>query len=140
MMIFFTLPEEPQLDYSFESKNGQEIKIFRLSRIIGTVIDKNKMHNTITLLTPTGVVNVKIYKNQFALYDKQLSQKDNEGKKHVIEKSWFSRGTKLVVQGIRKGQDFIPKKYKNSLYPIITKITKIDGEYLEFQEKRAEVE
>lgn len=137
---FFTLPEEPQLDYSFESKNGQEIKIFRLSRIIGTVIDKNKMHNTITLLTPTGVVNVKIYKNQFALYDKQLSQKDNEGKKHVIEKSWFSRGTKLVVQGIRKGQDFIPKKYKNSLYPIITKITKIDGEYLEFQEKRAEVE
>ena len=98
------------------------------------------MKNTVTLLTPTGVVNVKIYKNQYALYDKQLSQKGIDGKKHVIEKSWFSRGTLLMVQGIRRGQDFIPKKRKDSIYPIVSKIIKANGDYLEFQTERIEVE
>ena len=60
---FFKLPEEPEVDYTFTSKDGNEIKMYKLRRIIGTVIDKNKMKNTVTLLTPTGVVNVKVYKN-----------------------------------------------------------------------------
>ena len=137
---FFKLPEEPEIDYSFIGKDGNEIRVYKLRRIIGTVIDKNKMKNTVTLLTPTGVVNVKIYKNQYALYDKQLSQKGADGKKHVIEKSWFSRGTLLMVQGIRRGQDFIPKKRKDSYYPVVSKITKIEDDgYLEFQLERAEV-
>ena len=136
---FFKLPEEPEIDYSFFGKDGNEIRVYRLRTIIGTVIDKNKLKNTVTLLTPTGVVNVKIYKNQYALYDKQLSQKGTDGKKHVIEKSWFSRGTLLMVQGIRRGQDFIPKKRKDSIYPVVSKIIKVDGAYLEFQLERAEV-
>ena len=137
---FFTLPEEPEIEYSFCTDNGQEIKIFKLHKIIGTVIDKNKIKNTVTLLTPTGVVTVKIYKNQYALYDKQLSQKDDEGHKHVIEASWFKRGNKLMIQGIRRGADFIPKKTKNSVFPIISKIIDINpnGE-LKFQFERAEV-
>ena len=137
---FFKLPEEPEIDYSFFGKDGNEIRVYKLRKIIGTVIDKNKMKNTVTLLTPSGVVNVKIYKNQYALYDKQLSQKGADGKKHVIEKSWFSRGTLLMVQGIRRGQDFIPKKRKDSIYPIISKINKVDGEYLDFQMERVEIE
>ena len=137
---FFKLPEEPEIDYSFFGKDGNEIRVYKLRKIIGTVIDKNKMKNTVTLLTPSGVVNVKIYKNQYALYDKQLSQKGADGKKHVIEKSWFSRGTLLMVQGIRRGQDFIPKKRKDSIYPIISKINKVDGEYLNFQMERVEIE
>ena len=138
---FFSLPEEPEIEYSFTSASGQEIKIYKLSKIIGTVIDKDKNRNTVTLLTPTGVVNVKIYKNQYAIYDKQLSQRGADNKKHVIEKSWFMRGTKLMIQGIRRGNDFIPKKKKQSIYPIISKITNID-KYgnLTFQYERAEVE
>ena len=134
---FFSLSEEPQIEYSFTSNSGNEIKIYVLNRIIGTVIDKDKNKNTVTLLTPTGVVNVKIYKNQFAIYDKQLSQKGEDGKKHVIEASWFARGTKLMVQGIRRGDDFIPKKSKKSIFPIISKITNIgkNGE-LSFQYER----
>ena len=137
---FFSLPEEPEIEYSFSSNNGQEIKIYKLKRIIGTVIDKDKIRNTINLLTPTGVVTIKIYKNQFALYDKQISKKDSDGVKHVIEKSWLSRGTKLMIQGIRRGQDFIPKKYKQSIYPVISKIVNIknNGE-LELQLERKEV-
>lgn len=137
---FFSLPEEPEVEYSFTGKDGNEVKVFRLRRIIGTVIDKNKMKNTVTLLTPTGVVNVKVYKNQYALYDKQLSQKGNDGVKHVLEKSWFSRGTLLMVQGIRRGQDFVPKKRKDSFYPVISKITNVDSDgVLTFQTERMEV-
>ena len=138
---FFQLSEEPEVDYSFIGKDGNEVRIYALKRIIGTVIDKSKMKNTVTLLTPSGVVNVKIYKNQYAGYDKQLSEKGADGKKHVKEKSWFSRGTLLMVQGIRRGQDFIPKKRKDSFYPIISKITAIhDDGTLEFQTERAVIE
>ena len=137
---FFDLPEEPEIEYTFVGNNGQEVKIFKLHKIIGTVIDKDKMHNTVTLLTPTGVVLVKIYKNQFAIYDKRLSQKGLDGKNRVIESSWFKRGNKLMIQGIRRGENFIPKKTKKSILPIISKITNVsnDGQ-LTFQYERAEV-
>ena len=138
---FFKLSEEPEVDYTFTGKDGNEVRVYRLRKIIGTVIDKSKMKNTVTLLTPTGVVNVKVYKNQYAGFDKQLSQKGADGKKHVIEKSWFSRGSLLMVQGIRRGQDFIPKKRKDSFYPVISKITNVhDDGTLEFQTERAVIE
>lgn len=138
---FFKLPEEPEIDYSFVGRDGNEIRVYTLRKIIGTVIDKSKMKNTVTLLTPTGVVNVKVYKNQYAGFDKQLSERGEDGKKHVKEKSWFSRGSLLMIQGIKRGQDFIPKKRKDSFYPIISKITAIhDDGTLEFQTERAVIE
>lgn len=138
---FFKLPEEPEIDYSFPGSNGQEIKVFKLHQIIGTVIDKNKLKNSISLLTPTGVVQVKIYKNQYAMYDKQISEKGEDGKKHVLEKSWFQKGTMLMIQGIRRGDNFIPKKKKQSVFPIISKIIGIDDlGNLTYQYERMEVD
>lgn len=138
---FFKLSEEPDIEYSFSGSDGREVNIYKIHRIVGTVIDKNKLKNSISLLTPTGVVQVKIYKNQYALYDKQLSQKDNEGKKHIIEKSWFSRGTMLMIQGIRRGDNFIPRKKKSSLYGVISKIINISPQGdLTYQRERAEVD
>ena len=138
---FFKMSEEPEIDYTFLNSSGQEVKVFKLKRIVGTVIDKNKLKNTVTLLTPTGVVNVKIYKNQYALFDKQLSQPKPDGGKKIIERSWFSRGTMLMVQGIRRGQDFIPKKRKDSVFPVITKILGIDKDgHLSFQYERNTIE
>ena len=137
---FFTLSEEPDVEYSFPGSDGREVNIYRIHRIIGTVIDKNKLKNSISLLTPTGVVQVKIYKNQYALYDKQISEKDSEGKKHVLEKSWFQRGSMLMIQGIRRGDNFIPRKKKSSIYPVIAKIIDISpiGD-LTYQYERTEV-
>ena len=136
---FFKLPEE-EVDYTFPGKDGNEVRVYRLRRIIGTVIDKSKMKNTVTLLTPSGVVNVKIYKNQYAGFDKQLSERGADGKKHVKEKSWFSRGTLLMIQGIKRGSDFIPKKRKDSFYPIISKIIGINEDgTLELQTERVEI-
>ena len=137
---FNMLPEEPEIEYTFTTKTGQDINIYKIHTIIGTVIDKDKVRNTVTLLTPTGVVLVRIYKNQYAIYDKQISERDSDGVKHVKEKSWFSRGTLLRIQGIKRNTDFIPKKNKNSYYPIISKILEIkdDGELI-LQHERAEV-
>ena len=40
-----------------------------------------------------------------------------EGKnKIVLEKSYFERGTKLLLHGYRMGQDFKCKTYSNSIY------------------------
>lgn len=115
---FFSLPETPIVQNTFTTKEGKIIPIFKLSRIAGTVLEKNKLKNIVTLLTKDGVVKVKIYKSQFVKYDKQIFEKDFEtGKKKVIEKSWFSRGNKLIISGIRRENDFIPKCYKNSPYP-----------------------
>ena len=62
-----------------------------------------------------GVVNVKIYQAQYAKFDKQISEKLEDGTKKVMEKSWFSRGTKLVVTGMRRDDTFQLKKY--NIYP-----------------------
>ena len=71
---FFSLPEEPEIERTFY-KGNNEIKIFKLHRICGTCIAKNKSKSTVTLLTTTGVVNVKFRKDYFTLFDKQISEK-----------------------------------------------------------------
>ena len=128
------LPEEPEVETVWTTKDGKEIPIFKLNRICGTVIDKNKTKNIVMLLTDSGVVSVKIYRAQFSKYDKQISVKDEvTGKKTIIERSWFKRGNKLMIAGIRRGDNFVPKVYKSSNglfeYPIEL-ITDIDNEGL----------
>ena len=60
------------------------------------------------------MVNVKFRKEYFSLFDKQISERGEDGVKHVVEKSWFNRGNMIVVMGIRSGDDFISKKYASS--------------------------
>ncbi len=125
---FFSLPEEPIIDKSFTTKDGKEIEMYKISRIAGTVIDKNKNKSFITLLTTTGVVTVKVWKNQFIKWDKQIAVRGEDGKNHVIEKSFFQRGTKLIITGIRRNEGFIPKKYKSTDKPLFERIDEIqDG-------------
>ena len=88
--------------------------MFRLFKICGTCIAKNKTKSTVSILTTDGVVNVKFRKEYFALFDKQISERGSDGAKHVVEKSWFNRGSMIVVMGIRSGDDFISKKYASS--------------------------
>lgn len=111
---FYNLPEEPVVDRVF-FKGQRMINMFKLSKICGTCIAKNKTKGTVTILTVDGVVNVKFRKEYFALFDKQISEVNPDGKgKHVVEKSWFNRGNMIIVQGIRSGDDFITKKYASS--------------------------
>ena len=59
---------------------------------------------------------MKFYKGQFSFYDKQISDVNEDGKKTVLEKSWFVRGNKLLVTGYRREDQFVPKKYMDSAY------------------------
>lgn len=126
LVDFTRLNPEPEVERSFTTKDGSEIKMFKLSRIAGTVIDKDKNKSSVMLLTPSGVVTVKVWKNQFAAWDKQISERGADGVKHVVEKSWFTRGNKLIITGIRRDDTFIPKKYKNTEHDLFEKILAID--------------
>lgn len=110
---FFSLPEDPVIEKTFK-KGDKEIHIFHLNRICGTCIAKNKTKSTVTILTNTGVVNVKFRKEYFTLFDKQISARQPDGTKKIMEKSWFNRGNMIVVTGIRSGDDFISKKYAST--------------------------
>ena len=124
---FFKLPDNPQPINYFRPKNSdREIPIFNIERIIGTVLDRDKSKKIVTLLTPTGVVTVKIFGQVFANYDKQISKRGADGKKHVIEKSVFSRGNKIIVTGIRREDAFIGKKYSRTPYHLIEQIVDVD--------------
>ena len=124
---FFALSEDPVVERSF-TKGGKEVKIFKLDKICGTCIAKNKTKSTVTLLTTTGVVNVKFRKEYFSLFDKQISVRGDDGVKHVVEKSWFNRGNMIVVTGMRSGDDFISKKYASTGGHQLYRIEKINDD------------
>ena len=135
------LPEDPVVNYEFRSKEtGQKIPLFKICRIAGTVLDKDKNKKTVTLLTNDSVVTVKIFGDAFTHYDRQISEKQPNGKKKVVEKSWLSRGNKIIVTGIRRDNNFIAKKYKNTPYHLVELITSIDENgYIKTQKERVEV-
>jgi DNA polymerase-3 subunit alpha len=78
-------------------------------------------------LTTSGVVTVKIFGELFTAYDKQISERGEDGKKHVLEKSFLSRGNKIIVTGIRRGDNFIGKTYTSTPYHTIELIKEIDA-------------
>ena len=100
------LSSEPIVVEKRITRNGNEICTYKTNVIAGTVIDKNKGKGSITLSTPNGVVDVKIGKERFIEYDRVLD----------IDKSWFDKGTSLVIIGYRRDNTFIPKTYKTSIY------------------------
>lgn len=128
---FFELPEDPIVDRTFW-KGDKEIKLFKLTKICGTCIAKDKAKATVTLLTVDGVVTVKFRKEVFSYYDRQISERQNDTlNKKILEKSWFNRGSLVLIQGIRSGDAFLAKKYANSAFPhSVIKINEIfpDGD------------
>lgn len=138
---FFELDEEPEVEYSF-GKDDKKINMYKIHRIAGTIIDKDKNKSSVILLTTDGVITVKIWKNQYAIWDRQISRKNPDGTKTIVEKSFFQRGNKIIITGIRRGDNFIPKKYKNTEWPLFEKIIELDdkGFITDSQTERVEVE
>lgn len=116
LVNFFELPEVPEIETSYK-KGETTINIMKLHRLCGTVIDKDNNKSIVQLLTPDGVVALKFNKGSYNHYNKRLSVVNEEtGKKEVIEESWFKRGTKLLVVGFRREDQFVVKKYSRSIY------------------------
>lgn len=124
---YFELPEQPVVTKVFARG-----KLFQLTKICGTCIDKNKQKGLVTLLTPEGVVTVRFGKEYFSMFDKRISE---DG--HIVEDSWFTRGSMIVVQGMRSEQQFIAKKYASTGGHQLYKIKKVfDDGTLELQTER----
>lgn len=73
--------------------------------IVGTVLGKEAYKHMVTILTPDGVVDLKFTGEQFAQYNKTISEMTKDGKK-ILEKSWFIKGTLLLVNGYKSGETF----------------------------------
>ena len=127
--------ESNEIDYFFKRK-GISIPIYKLHRIIGTVIAKNDNKHTVILLTTTGVVTVKFTREYYSIFKKQVSQIQPDGTKKVVEKSWFKRGTMLMITGFRRDDMFVAKTYASTPTHQLYKITEIIGDEMKLQHER----
>lgn len=117
-----SLPEEAVVEKTFN-----DFPIYKLSTIAGTVIAKDDTKSTVSILTVnSGVVNVKMNREQYAYYNKRISEMLPNGEKKVLETSWFQRGTLLMFTGVRRNDTFFAKRYKKSESELVYKIDSID--------------
>lgn len=135
---FFVLSEEPEpydtytrvIKKEINGMTVSEEKTFpkyQISRIAGAVLDINKLHSSLTLLTKQGCVMVKMNKGQFINYNKTISEIDSKGIKTVVDKSWFSRGNLLMICGYRKENQFRAYRYSDTIYKhVCSLITEIN--------------
>ena len=143
---FNTLSEEAEV-IGFTKYKGLQYPKFKLDRIVGTVLDRDKTKHSVTILTPSGVVVVKFYSGQFSFYDKTISRddgvdEDNKMRKTVLENGWFQRNSLLMITGFRRGDIFKPKRYKNSIYQhAVSKIIEVkDGTDLVLKNERTQIQ
>lgn len=122
------LPEQEVIGH-FNIK-GKQIPKYRLRHIFGTVLDKDKGKHLVTLSTPEGIINIKVYRNQFSKFDHVHSHFDDDGNKVVEQESFFKKGTFLLVTGVKRGDVFVPKVYKQTKIEAIMKITFENGKVL----------
>ena len=132
---FFDLSSVPEVDKTF-TKNGKQIPIFKLCRIAGTVIGKDDTKHIVSLLTTDGVVNVKFTRDYYAMYNRQISKVNADGKKSVLEKGWFTRGSKLLITGFRRDDTFVAKRYSSTPGHILWKIVSVDGSDITIEHNR----
>lgn len=115
LTTFDALPEDAEI-IGYNSYKGRQIPKFKLSRLAGCVVDKDKNKHIVYLLTEKGCVTLKLHAGSFAHYDKVISSVDSQtGDKTKLEDSWFKKGTLLMVTGYRQGDNFKPKTYSDSI-------------------------
>ena len=124
---FYDLPSYPEVEKILEF-GRKRIPIFKTSVIAGTILGKDKMKSTVSILTTDGVVYVKFRPEQFAHYDKQTSETRDDGSKRILDRSWFGRGKKILLTGFRRGSEFVPKKYSHTSTETLYLIEDIDTE------------
>ena len=100
---FFSLP--------FSANNSE------FCSIVGTVIGSNNIRHTVSLLTPTGVTDVKFSAKTFVAFNARISVVDpTTKKKTVLDEPWFKRGTKIIVFGLRKENMFHVRSTKTPFW------------------------
>ena len=106
-----TIKEDHYVGY-FNIKGKRFPKHFIYS-IVGTVVAKDKMKHMITLLTPEGAIQVKLWRDTFTYFDRKVTSV-KDGVQITIQDSFFEVGTHLVIFGRKSNDMFYPKKYKDT--------------------------
>jgi DNA polymerase-3 subunit alpha len=70
------------------------------------------------------------------MYNRQISERQADGSKKVLEKGWFSRGTKIMVTGFRREDTFVTKKYKSTATHQLYRITDINNGNITLEHER----
>ena len=86
----------------------------KLHTIFGTVIDKDRTKGIVTLATTDSVVDVKFFKQQYAKYVQEGELETDDPDNESYATNFFDKGTHLLITGIKRGDMFVPKVYKNS--------------------------
>jgi DNA polymerase-3 subunit alpha len=115
--------------------DGKTIPKKKLHTIVGTVIAKDKQKSLVTLATKDDVVDVKLYKQQFAKYTHKSNLKEGDEGYQANEIDFFEKGTHLAITGIKRGDMFLPKVYKRSGIHEILKITVEGDKFIKFAAK-----
>lgn len=132
---FNSLSPDSEVDYFFK-KSGKEIPIYKLNRIAGTVIAKDDSRCTVSLLTTTGVVQVKFSRDYYGMFKRQVSQIQPDGSKKVLEKSWFGRGNMILVTGYRREDTWVAKTYAKTEGHQLYHIDKVVGDEIILRHER----
>lgn len=102
------IPDEVVGEFNWGNKTIPEYKI---SVIAGTVVAKDKLKETITVLTTSGAVKVKFWKDSYSFYSRKIT-KVVDGRKELVQDSFFEVGTILLIMGRMTEGQFLPKHYK----------------------------
>ena len=117
-----SLPETAIVEKTFK-----DIPIYKLSTIMGTVIAKDDVKSSVSLLTvESGVVTVKFNREVYADYNRRISEVRPDGTKKFIEDSWFAKGSMLMIMGVRRNDVFFAKRYKSTPGELVYKVTKVN--------------
>ena len=135
LVDFNSLSPEPEIDYFFK-RAGKQIPIYKIRRIAGTVIAKDDSRCSISLLTTTGVVQVKFSRDYYGMFKRQISQIQLDGSKKIVEKGWFGRGNMILVSGFRREDTWVAKTYANTEGHQLYHIDKVVGDEIVIRHER----
>ena len=70
------------------------------------------------------------------MFNRQISEKQEDGTKKVMEKGWFTRGVKVMCTGFRRDDMFITKTYKHTPTHQLYKIINVINGEMELEHER----
>ena len=126
---FESLPDTPVVVGTKTNKDGREYQIYDTCCICGTVTNADNNKHIVTIITNYGeVVDIKFPATQYIYYNKVVSVIDENGKKTVLDPSWFNRNEKILVSGFRRELSFVPKaNYEKGQRYAVQLITDMDA-------------
>lgn len=134
---FKDMPREPEI-IGWSNGRGRKWPQLKTEVIAGTVIDTLPKKGIVTIITQTGVVDVRVGKGKYQHYNKKIMV--GEGKERVnIDDTWWKRGNMIVVVGYRRENDFYANARNSSYQHSVMLIKGHDGKKVFVQQEKKKI-